>query len=135
MRNQLICLASLVILTGAVGTASARMAPPRFRTTLTRRLPLREQNPGRAAATIEIFASSYRPEPVGAPGPKQLAVKAKRELLKVAISFERYRIAQRKFPLKLHDQFEVLAVRHADGSWTRWGAYSKLETSDVVERV
>lgn len=129
MRNRMICLASLVILSSSVGVATAKLTSPTVRTAAVRRLPLlRDRNPGRATAAIEIFAPSYKPEPIGAPGPKQVAIKAKRELLKVAISFERYRIAQRKFPLKLHDQIEVLAVRHSDAGWS---LYSKLEISGV----
>ncbi|MCC9606629.1 hypothetical protein LOC68_16905 [Blastopirellula sp. JC732] len=133
MRNQMICLASLVILSGVVGTTAAKNVTLRPRVSQPRRLPLYcNCNPGRDAAAIDIFTPCRSAQPIDQPNRKQLAIKAKRELLKVAISFERYRIAQRKFPLKLHDQVEMLAIRSSDATWSiRDVDYSKWLTSAV----
>ncbi|UUO06820.1 hypothetical protein M4951_00565 [Blastopirellula sp. J2-11] len=127
MRNPTIYLASLVILTSAIGTTSAKNGIAAARPINARRLtPLRFSAAPPSSATSALFAPSRSPRRVGKPGPMQMAIKAKRELLKVAISFERYRIAQRKFPLKLHDQFEILSARSSDATWSTEGDYSQL---------
>ncbi|EAQ80850.1 hypothetical protein DSM3645_12556 [Blastopirellula marina DSM 3645] len=128
MRKPTIFLASLVMLASAVGTSAAKQGIAAARPIKSRRLTPLCCSANQLVSTI-LVAPRRSTGRVGKPGPMQLAIKAKRELLKVAISFERYRIAQRKFPLKLHDQLEILPARSSDATWSIPGDYSQLACS------